>query len=43
MLLHRGRMLSFGIPETLTAKGLPYNEYKDELEYLSMNMDEEEL
>eukprot|EP01035_Chromulina_nebulosa_P020420 gene20420-26499_t len=36
VLLHRGRMLSFGIPESLTAKGLSYDEYIEEMEYLPL-------
>ena len=36
-------MLSFGIPESLTAKGLSYDEYIEEMEYLVLNMNQEEL
>ena len=34
-------MLSFGIPESLTAKGLSYDEYREEMEFYYMNTDEE--
>lgn len=37
VLLQKGRMLSFGIPETRTSKGLSYEEFVDELEYLELN------